>query len=35
MIKFLLVIAFTIVFLGSLTAQEKLITQKKSPVVAW
>lgn len=35
MIKFLLVIAFTIVFLGSLTAQEKLIDQKQIPVVAW
>lgn len=35
MIKFLLVSAFAIVYLGSLTAQEKLIAQKQIPVVAW
>ena len=33
--KFLLVSAFAIVYLGSLTAQEKLIAQKQIPVVAW
>jgi hypothetical protein len=35
MIKFLLVSVFAIVFLSSSLAQEKLISQKQIPVVAW
>lgn len=35
MIKFLLVSAFAIACLGSISAQEKLIAQKQIPVVAW
>jgi hypothetical protein len=35
MIKFLLVSVFAIVFLSSSMAQEKLISQKQIPVVAW
>jgi hypothetical protein len=35
MIKFLLVGAFIVIFLGGLSAQEKLVAQKQIPVIAW